>query len=380
MARSDGDPPVGDAAVDEAFDSSGQVLDVFAEQFGRRSVDGLGSTLSITVHFGVNYDNAFWDGSQLVFGDGDGVIFERFTKPADVMAHEFTHGVTQFTAALAYQDQSGALNESISDVFAAITTQFVAGQRVDEASWLIGEGLFRPGINAVALRSMREPGTAYDDPQIGRDPQVGRMADFVETTEDNGGVHINSGIPNRAFTLAALELGGFSWEKAGQVWYDTLTAGELTPRSDFAAFARATMNSAARRFPEDPAVADAVRRAWETVGVLGMPLPVDQGGDEPEALEPPGNQVAPETVAVRRSGGFAGGVRSAELDLNADPEGAAVRQLLLQVRVQQLSMSQPAPDRFVYTVRYGAWQRTVGEEDLTPELRQVVQIVLTRGG
>ena len=238
VARSDGDPPVGDAAVDEAFDSSGQVLDVFAEQFGRRSVDGLGSTLSITVHFGVNYDNAFWDGRQLVFGDGDGVIFERFTKPADVMAHEFTHGVTQFTAALAYQDQSGALNESISDVFAAITTQFVAGQRVDEASWLIGEGLFRPGINAVALRSMREPGTAYDDPQIGRDPQVGRMADFVETTEDNGGVHINSGIPNRAFTLAALELGGFSWEKAGQVWYDTLTAGELTPRSDFAAFAR----------------------------------------------------------------------------------------------------------------------------------------------
>ena len=82
-------------------------------------------------------------------------------------------------------------------------------------------------------------------------------------------MHINSGIPNRAFALAALELGGFSWEKAGQVWYDALTAGELTPRSDFAAFARATMNSAARRFPEDPAVADAVRRAWETVGVLG---------------------------------------------------------------------------------------------------------------
>ena len=215
VARSDGDPPVGDAAVDEAFDSSGQVLDVFAEQFGRRSVDGLGSTLSITVHFGVNYDNAFWDGRQLVFGDGDGVIFERFTKPADVMAHEFTHGVIQFTAALAYQDQSGALNESISDVFAAITTQFVAGQRVDEASWLIGEGLFRPGINAVALRSMREPGTAYDDPQIGRDPQVGRMADFVETTEDNGGVHINSGIPNRAFTLAALELGGLQLGEGG---------------------------------------------------------------------------------------------------------------------------------------------------------------------
>ena len=378
VARSDGDPPVGDPAVDEAFDSSGQVLDVFAAQFGRRSVDGLGSTLSITVHYGRNYDNAFWDGRQLVFGDGDGVIFERFTKPPDVMAHEFTHGVIQFTAALAYQDQSGALNESLSDVFAAITTQFVAGQRADQASWLIGGGLFLPGINAVALRSMREPGTAYDDPQIGRDPQVGRMADFVETEEDNGGVHINSGIPNRAFTLAALELGGFSWERVGQVWYDTLTAGELTPRSDFAAFAQASLNSAARRFPGESEVADAVRRAWETVGVLGRPAAIDQGVADPG--EPSTRPVAPETVAVRRSGGFAGGVRSAELDLNADPEGPRVRQLLLQVSVQQLSVSQPTPDRFVYSVRYGSWQWTVGEDDLTPELRRVVQIVLARGG
>ena len=373
VARKDGDPPVGDAAVDEAFDSSGQVLSVFAEQFGRRSVDGLGSTLSITVHFGTNYDNAFWDGRQLVFGDGDGVIFERFTKPADVMAHEFTHGVIQFTAALAYQDQSGALNESISDVFAAITTQLVAGQRADQASWLIGEGLFRPGINAVALRSMREPGTAYDDPQIGKDPQVGQMADFVQTTDDNGGVHINSGIPNRAFTLAALEIGGFSWETVGQVWYDAVTAGELSPRSDFAAFAQATLNSAARRFPDRSEVADAVRRAWQTVGVLGVPAPTgpaQNGVDSPELGR----------VAVRRSGGFAGGVRTAELDLNADPEGPEVRRLLLQVSVQQLSVSRPTPDRFVYTVRYGAWQWTVGEEDLTPELRRVVQIVLTRGG
>lgn len=379
VARTDGDPPVGDAAVDEAFDSSGQVLQVFAEQFDRRSVDGQSSTLSVTVHYGMNYDNAFWDGTQLVFGDGDGVIFERFTKPPDVMAHEFTHGVIQFTAALAYQGQSGALNESISDVFAAITKQFAAGQRADQASWLIGEGLFRPTVNAIALRSMREPGTAYDDPQIGRDPQVGTMADFVVTTEDNGGVHINSGIPNRAFTVAALAIGGFSWEKAGQIWYDALTAGELTTRSDFAAFAQATLNSAARRFPGESEVADAVRRGWEEVGVLGVPAPARQQRNGSGDSEPPGDG-SPDTVAVRRSGGFAGGVRSAELDLNDDPEGPAVRQLLMQVRVQQLSVSQPAPDRFVYTVRYGSWEWTVGEQDLTPELRRVVQIVLTRGG
>jgi hypothetical protein len=392
VMRTDGDPPVGDAAVDEAFDSSGQVLQVFAEQFDRRSVDGQGSTLSVTVHYGINYDNAFWDGSQLVFGDGDGVIFERFTKPPDVMFHEFTHGVIQFTAALAYQGQSGALNESVSDVFAAITKQFVAGQRADQATWLIGEGLFRPTVNAIALRSMREPGTAYDDPQIGKDPQVGTMADFVETTEDNGGVHINSGIPNRAFALTALEIGGFSWEKAGQIWYDALTAGELTPRSDFAAFAQATLNSAARRFPGESEVTDAVRRGWEAVGVLAIPAPARQhrsgSGREPTPVgpmiggappEPPG-EGSPEKVAVRRSGGFAGGVRSAELDLNEDPEGPEVRQLLMQASVQQLSISEPGPDRFVYTVRYGSWEWTVGEQDLTPELRRVVQIVLTRGG
>ena len=126
--RGDGDPPVGDLAVDEAFDSSGQVWDMFDSQFGRRSIDGRGGTVSITVHYGRDYDNAFWDRTQLVFGDGDGQIFERFTKPMDVMAHEFTHGVTQFTVGLAYQDQPGALNESISDVFASMAKQRVLGQ------------------------------------------------------------------------------------------------------------------------------------------------------------------------------------------------------------------------------------------------------------
>ena len=377
VARSLGDPPVGDAAVDEAYDSAGQVLDMFADQFGRRSVDGNGATLVITVHYGIDYDNAFWDGAQLVFGDGDGVVFDRFTKPADVMAHEFTHGVTQFTAGLIYQDQSGALNESVSDVFAAVTKQFFRSETADQADWLIGEGLFLPGINARALRSMVEPGTAYDDPQIGRDPQVGHMADYVETVEDNGGVHINSGIPNRAFALAALALGGPSWEKAGRVWYDALTGGEVTARSDFTAFAQATINSAGRVFPDDPGVSEAIREAWTGVGVLGDPAAAESPADA-EVTESPAPNAA-ETVAVRRSGGYAGGTRSAELDLNADPDGPQLRTLLTRVRVEQLSISQPAPDRFVYSVQYGEWQLTVPEQDLTPELRQVVQIVLTRG-
>jgi Thermolysin metallopeptidase, alpha-helical domain/Thermolysin metallopeptidase, catalytic domain len=374
VARRDGDPATGDLAVDETFDSSGQVLDLFAAQFGRRSVDGQGSPLSITVHFGRNYDNAFWDGAQLVFGDGDGLIFHRFTKPMDVMAHEFTHGVTQFTANLAYVDQSGALNESISDVFAAMTKQLSRSQTADQADWLIGEDLFRPTVNAAALRSMLEPGTAYDDPQIGRDPQVGRMADYVTTAEDNGGVHINSGIPNRAFALAALDLGGFTWERIGRVWYDALTAGEVPARSDFRTFAQATLSSAGRLFPDDPEVVDRIAAAWRTVGALGPDapgLPPADVGALPD--EPP-----PATVAVRRSGGFAGVVRSGELDLDADPEGPEVRLLLSRLQVEPIAVSPPTPDRFTYTLRYGEWQLSVPEPDLTPELRRVVSIILSR--
>ena len=268
VVRSDGDPPVGDPAVDEAFDSSGQVWDLFDSQFGRQSIDGRGGTVSITVHYGRDYDNAFWDGTQLVFGDGDGQIFERFTKPMDVMAHEFTHGVTQFTVGLAYQDQPGALNESISDVFASMAKQRMLGQTAAEADWLIAAGLFMPGINAKALRSMLEPGTAYDDPQIGRDLQVGSMADYVETDADSGGVHINSGIPNRAFALAALDIGGYSWEKPGQVWYDTMVNGQLSAHASFESFAQATVTSAGRLFPNDTSVAEKVEAAWVQVGLL----------------------------------------------------------------------------------------------------------------
>lgn len=385
VVRSNGDPAVGDPAVDEAFDSSGQVWEMFDSQFGRQSIDGLGSTVSITVHYGRDYDNAFWDGTQLVFGDGDGQIFDRFTKPMDVMAHEYTHGVTQFTVGLAYQDQPGALNESISDVFASMAKQRVLGQTAAEADWLIGAGLFMPGINAKGLRSMREPGTAYDDPQIGRDLQVGSMSDYVATDTDNGGVHINSGIPNRAFTLAALAIGGYSWEKAGQVWYDTLVNGQLSAQASFESFAQATVTSARRLFMNDPSVAEKIQAAWIDVGLLaaGIDLAADQavvvsppaGSDEPT-----GSTEQPATVAVRRSGGFTGTTKVRQLDLDSDPEGPEVRRLLMHVGLQPITATRPAPDRFVYTVEYGDWRFTVPEQDLTPELRQLVQVVLNRGG
>jgi hypothetical protein len=393
VARSDGDPPVGDLAVDEAFDSSGQVWDLFDSQFGRQSIDGRGGMVSITVHYGRDYDNAFWDGIQLVFGDGDGQIFERFTKPMDVMAHEFTHGVTQFTAGLAYQDQPGALNESIGDVFSAMAKQRVLGQTAAKADWLIAAGLFMPGINAKALRSMREPGTAYDDPQIGKDLQVGSMADYVETEADSGGVHINSGIPNRAFALAALEIGGYSWEKAGQVWYDTLANGQLSAQSSFESFALATVTSARRLFMNDPSVAEKIQAAWLEVGVLesGVDLAAYQAAgvglaasaapsDSPAGPAHAGSSEQPATVAVCRSGGFAGTTKVGELDLDSDPEGPEVRHLLMRVGMQPITSTRPTPDRFIYTVEYGDWHLTVPEQDLTPELRRLVQVVLNRGG
>ena len=211
-----------------------------------------------TVHYEQDYDNAFWDGTQLVFGDGDGQVFGRFTKPIDVLGHELSHAVTQFTADLVYEGQSGALNESMSDVFGACIKQRHLGQDAASADWLVGEGIFLPGINGRALRSMSDPGTAYDDPQIGKDPQVGSMADFVVTTDDNGGVHLNSGIPNRAFVLAARAIGGETWSGAGQIWYAALTSG-LAADSDFATFAAATVSEAGEH-------AAAVQDAWDTVG------------------------------------------------------------------------------------------------------------------
>ena len=381
VVRQDGDPASGDVAVDEAFTSSGQVWDLFAQVFGRESFDGAASTVSVSVHYGTNYDNAFWDGEQLVFGDGDGEIFDRFTKPMDVLAHEFTHGVVQYTAALTYQGQSGALNESVADAFASMTKQQALGQQAGDADWLIGAGLFLPGVDAVALRSMVEPGTAYDDERLGQDPQVGSMADYVDTTDDNGGVHINSGIPNRAFALAAIGLGGHSWERAGQVWYDALTGGAVTAETDFRGFADVTIASADRLFADDAEVGAQVRAAWTTVGVLAAADPSNESSDEPEGDAgdaEPAPDPATGRVVVRRTGGFVGGVKAGELDLDRDPEGPEVATLLRRVDVRQITQTRTGADRFCYTLEYGEVQITVPEQDLTPELSQVVALVLGR--
>lgn len=278
LARSEGEPPVSDEAVNEAYDGAGATYDLYNDIFGRNSIDDNGMHLISTVHFLEGYDNAFWEGEQMVYGDGDEDLpeeerlFNRFTSVIDIIGHELTHGVTQYEANLVYRNQPGALNESFSDVFGILVKQKVNNQTAAESNWLIGQGLFTSNVNATALRSMIAPGTAYDDPIIGKDPQPGHMNDYVTTIRDNGGVHINSGIPNRAFYETAIRIGGYAWEKAGKIWYITLK-DKLNETSNFQDAADKTFETAKDLYGKRSDEAKAVQEGWEAVG-----LPVDKPG------------------------------------------------------------------------------------------------------
>jgi Zn-dependent metalloprotease len=266
LVRSERDPKSKDVSVNEAYDGSGATYDFYFRRFGRSSIDGRGFRLNSTVHYGRNYDNAFWNGQQMVYGDGDGRIFRRFTVALDVIAHELTHGLTQNEANLEYRDQPGALNESFSDVFGSLVKQFKNKQSAAEADWLIGAGLFMPGIQARGIRSLKDVGNAYDDPLLGKDPQPGHMRDYVHTSEDGGGVHINSGIPNHAFYQLAVRLGGYAWEKAGRIWYHAL-CDKLGPRSTFADAMNMTVHVAGEIFGANSQEQKATRAAWSEVGL-----------------------------------------------------------------------------------------------------------------
>ena len=266
LVRGEGDPRSDDRAVNEAYDGSGATYDLYFTVFGRNSIDERGMRLDSTVHYGRKYDNAFWNGQQMVYGDGDGELFNRFTIAIDVIGHELTHGVTEYEAGLEYQDQPGALNESFSDVFGSLVKQYKRRQTAKEADWLIGKGLLGRGVKGKALRSMKEPGTAYDDDVLGKDPQPGHMTDYVRTREDNGGVHINSGIPNRAFYEAAIRLGGNAWAKAGQIWYGTLR-DKLRPNSSFRDAARWTVAVARDLYGAGSLEQKAVRGGWVALGI-----------------------------------------------------------------------------------------------------------------
>jgi len=267
IVRTEGDPATGDVAADEAYDGLGATYGLFWEAYDRDSIDDNGLQLKGYVHYGDSYDNAFWDGQEMIFGDGDGRLFNRFTISVDIIGHELTHGVTEDEASLVYFRQSGALNESVSDVFGSLVKQHTLGQKADEADWLIGAGLIANAPDQ-ALRSMKAPGTAYDHPLLGKDRQPAHMQDYVQTTADNGGVHVNSGIPNHAFYLAAVSIGGYAWERAGRIWYEALRDVRLRPTAQFRTFARITLRAAQRiGFSTSSTEYKAVQEAWAQVGL-----------------------------------------------------------------------------------------------------------------
>lgn len=377
--RTAGEPPVGDPAVEEAAAGITAALALLLEEWGRDSYDGAGRTVSASVHYGQQYANAFWDGVQLVFGDGDGVVFERFTRSVDVLAHELGHAVVESTAGLVYEGQAGALNESFCDVLGSCVKQRVLGQQAAEADWLVGAELFAAGVRARGLRDLAAPGTAYDDPRLGRDPQPGHLDDYVETTDDNGGVHLNSGIPNRAFQLAATAIGGTSWAGAGRIWFAALTGGGVPPDADFATFARATVAAAGGE-------AAAVRGAWQQVGIV-----VEEATTAGDASRTPAGPAVPagggREVRVRRSGGIVG--RTVEAQVRLDDEQALAQLPELPALVERACrttawqsppQSRPVADGFSYEFELEGQVQQLPETALNPELRRIAQLLLGEGG
>lgn len=263
-ARTETQGETGEKSVDTVFEFAGLVRS-FYRDLDRNSYDDAGSGIIMNVHFGSKYNNAFWDGDELTFGDGDGVIFNDFTQSLDVVAHEFAHGVTQFTADLEYQSQSGALNESFSDVFGSAITQHAKGQDAGSADWLIGDEIMGPDLYGECLRSMKAPGTAYDNTILGKDPQPDHMNNYYAGTDDNQGVHINSGIPNKAFYLVATTIGT---QKAALIWYHALK--NLWATADFNDAVDVIAESA-RILTRDEQVplgsTQAVRSAFKAVGL-----------------------------------------------------------------------------------------------------------------
>ncbi|HLK14520.1 MAG TPA: M4 family metallopeptidase [Fimbriimonadaceae bacterium] len=266
LVRSEGDAPVKDDAVNQAYDGAGDTFQFYLTVFQRNSLDDRGMPIISSVHCGDHWNNAFWNGSQMAYGDGDGIVFQPLTGDLDVIGHELTHGVESHESNLEYQGESGALNEHFADAFGSMVKQWKLGQSVTAADWLIGGDIVVPGPTRRALRDMRNPGTAYqNDPHLGDDPQPASMSDpkFYRGTQDNGGVHINSGVPNRAFAEAAIAVGGNSWGPVGEVWYAAVKA--LTSRAQFADMAKTTRSIA--RANQPTAVYAAIDGAWTLVGL-----------------------------------------------------------------------------------------------------------------
>ena len=262
-ARFEGEKPTGNTEVDNGHDFTGIVRDFFSKEYGRNSIDGKGMKFVTTVNYGRNYENAFWDGKQMTYGKpGPESPFKTFVI-LDVAGHEISHGITEHVNGMRYYGQSGALNEHVSDVWGVLIEQYRRGHTADKANWVVGEGIWKENVKGRGLRDMKNPGEAYNDPAVGKDPQPGHMKDYVKTWGDNGGVHYNSGIPNKAFATFSIDVGGKAWETPGQIWWEA--AKNVGSNPSFGQFAYHTIE-AAKKLGKTDAVPK-LEKAWESVGV-----------------------------------------------------------------------------------------------------------------
>ena len=241
------------AAVDAHY-NLGLVYDYYKNNFNRNSYDNAGAALKSAVHYGSSYNNAYWDGVEMVYGDGDGTTFKALSAALDVVGHEYTHAVTEKTANLEYRSQSGALNESMSDIFGYL----IEG---DVSDCQMGEDCYTPNTPGDALRDLRTP-TLYDQPD--------NMSGYVTLPEtengDWGGVHTNSGITNKAFYLLASTINDNS--KTSKIYYRALTT-YLTPTSQFADARTSLLQSATDLYGANGTEYNAIASAFTQVGIGG---------------------------------------------------------------------------------------------------------------
>ncbi len=250
-----------DVTARQASNLTQAISRFYREVFGRNSVDNRGMALQSSIHFGVNYNNAFWNGSQMTYGDGDGNFFLDFTRGDDVIGHELTHGVIQHSARLSYANEAGGLNESLADVFGSMFRQWRVGQTVDAADWVIGSDILGPGAVALGytcLRDLAKPAAAHC--------LTAQPEHYSQVTPGMDG-HYSSGIPNLAFYNAARSIGGRSWEVAGKIWYRALSGYSPSPNLKMKTFAARTRRLAQSMFAERPQVHAAIHEAWLEVGL-----------------------------------------------------------------------------------------------------------------
>ncbi|WP_284272774.1 M4 family metallopeptidase [Mesorhizobium huakuii] len=251
-----------DPVVTNLAPITSEVARFFSEVFDRNSIDNAGAALSSTIHFGMMAGQAIWSGSQVLYSDGDGAVFLDPSNSDDLIAHEWTHAITQNTLRLfGTRTEAGGLNESISDVFGSMFRQWRAGQDVVDADWLMGADILGPVSRAkdlACIRDLRNPAAAHC-----YTPQPVHFSQFQPLMNP----HDSSGIPNLAFYTAAAGIGGKSWETAGQIWYRAMTDFGPSPGMTMSAFANRTRNLATQMFAQLPSVANNVDVGWSAVGL-----------------------------------------------------------------------------------------------------------------